>query len=1112
MVAMRKAFKTMLLSAVLLAAVLPLQAQKRGSRSSSSTSDQPVRREAVTLQGVVSDSQGVLPGASVYVTNEDDRIICGEITGVQGEFIMRVPPSSQKLTLVVAFVGYTTYKTPFTGQTEISVTLQEASMSIRGSTVESKRVVKDHMGIEKENLGIASEVIDLVQFEDMSVISVEDMLQGKVANLDIVSASGDPGTMSTIRIRGASSLSANNEPLIVIDGIPQDNEIDDDFDFGDADVENFGALLNISPNDIQSIEVLKDAAATALWGSRAANGVLLVTTKQGAPHAPRFSLSQKFNYTVEPPKIPMLNGSEYVTLMQDAMWNWIQDGEFANNRVNKLTGQKDILYDPSYEYFDEFNCDTDWLGLITRNSLNSTTDFSMDGGGEMANYRFSLGRESQEGTTYGTDYERITSRLNLTVKFSKKFRVESKFNYTESTRNLPYGTTSADISSSGFDTESMVTRPVRNTAMLKMPNMSPWVLDDLGRPTAEYFTPPENCLQGIYPNSLAHVRESENVTKVRAVGATFGFFYTPFKGFNIISNIAYNLQSASNNSFLPASVINVKWSNKSYNQGVEAQTNKATTFAEIRMNYTRAIEKHNIVVSFADQLESSNNNSYSITTSGNGSKEVSSPSSEGKIVSMSSGSSLRRTMGLMGSFNYVYDQRYAVTVSGRLNANSNTGRTQRWSNIRPSVSAVWRVNNEPFMKKYDKVEDLRVRASWGRSDRVPNTSYVTGTFAHENDYMDLSSIKPSKMQLDNLRPEIVTQTNFGIDGAFDRNLVTFSVDYYDKRTQDLLMQNMAIQSSTGYNTVRWFNAGNIRNYGVEFTISLNNIIKKDKFRMSIQNLNISRNVNMITRLPSTMVAEKYTLRNGNYARKIIEGRPVGSISGFIFDGIYQNYDETLARDAEGNLIHDINGDVVPMRVGGTFRMHPGDSKYRDINYDGVIDENDIVYLGSSYPTVTGGGAIVFNYGPWQLRTSLHYRLGQYIVNMSRHDMEGMYNANNCTKRVLTRWRYEGDQTDVPRALWGTNYNSLGCSKFVENASFLKIKDVTLRYNVPQKLYRKLHLSRASIYATTYNLVTFTGYSGQDPEVAVEAGTYGLAFDRSKTPPSRRFALGMTIDF
>lgn len=1086
--------------------------------------DKSAKKEVFTMRGVVSDNQGVLPGATVYLQNKDQRIVVGAVTGIQGEYILTVPANAKDLTIVTGFVGYLTEKVPYTGQRVYDVRLKEDNKSIQSVVVQGKAVRKNEIGVKRENLGTATEYLDVTQFEDLSVTSIDEMIQGRMANLDIVAGSGDPGTVSTIRIRGSASLNSSNEPLIVIDGVPQDTNIDEDFDFGDANVEDFGAMLNISPSDIQSIEILKDAAATALWGPRAANGVLVITTKQGGSHKPRFSFGQKFDYRFEPKRIPLLNGQEYVTLMQDALWNWVKDGDYEESRAKKLNNQKDILYDRSYEYFNEFNCNTDWLDLISRNTLNSTTDFAMDGGGEIANYRFSLNYEGTEGTTKGTDYSRLTSRLNVIIKFSTKFRVESRFSYVESNRNQPFGTSTNELAigatenanneaSSVYATNDQVRKPVRNTAMIKMPNMSPWVLDQYGNRTDEYFSAPESSLQGIFPNPLAHVNESTNRNKLRSVNANFAFTYNPLPGLEVKGNIAYTLSAMRNNAFLPASVLNVKWANQNYNQGVEAQANKTVTYGDIKVSYHALVNrKHDFLVVLGDQIEATNNNSYSITTSGSGAEEVSSPSSEGKIIKMNSAWAKRRTVGITGSFNYVYDERYAINIAGRINGNSNTGRNNRWSAIRPSLSAVWRLNNEKFMKEVKWIDEMRLRASWGQSEQVPASSFTTGTFANEDAYMDRPSIKPNQMQLDNLKPEIVTSYNLGFESALKNNMVRVSFDYYDKRTSDLIMKDMTIQSTTGYNSVRRYNGGNIRNHGWELSVSLNNIVKAGDFRLSLSNINLSRNVNEITSLPVNMISEKYTIGNGNYARKIMEGKPMGSIYGYIFEGIYQNYDETLARDANGELIRDIDGNTVPIRVAGTTRMHPGDAKYKDVNHDGVIDERDIVYLGSSFPTITGGGALVLNYKSWQLRTSLHFRLGHSIINMVRHDLEKMNNGNNQSKTALRRWRFEGDDTDVPRALWGTNYNSMGSSKFVEDGSFLKIKDITLSYRVPQRICAKLGLSSAMVSLTSYNLFTLTKYTGQDPEVGVENGAYGLAVDSSRTPPPRRIAASISFTF
>lgn len=1052
------------------------------------------------IRGLVSDQSGPLPGASIYLQNPDQRILVGVITNENGEYLINIPEDAGEMTVIVSFVGYKSFRVKYKGQKVLNVKLIENQNVLEGVNVVAKAIERNNMGINEDDLGVAREKIDISEFQDMSVTSVEDMLQGKLANVDIIAASGDPGAKSTIRIRGTASLNASNEPLIVIDDIPQDTEIDPDFSFGDADVEDFGSLLNISPNDILSIEVLKDAAATSLWGPRAANGVLVIKTKGGGNHKPYFSFSEKLNMTFEPEPIAMLNGKEYVSLMQEALWNWVRDGGFAENRVNKLNNQKDIRYDPTYKYFDEFNCNTDWLDLVTRNSLNTTTDFSMSGGGEKASYRFSLGYESQNGTTVGTGFNRITSRLNLDYKFSKRFSVSTKFNYAESKREEPF-------------TDNGSYNSPRAMAMNKMPNMSPYVLDAEGNPTDEYFAQPEDCIQGRQPNPVALVNESHNMTNTREVGAAVSTSFMIVRGLRLNATVSFDMQTAKNKKFLPESVNDVLWSNADYNKGVDGMVNKAHTYANIRLNYNRSFKGgHQMTLGASEQLEASSNNSSNVTTSGNGAYEVSDPSAGGKITQMNSGKSKNRTVGLSFSGNYNYKDRYAITLSGRMNANSNTGRENRWKKPRPSVSAVWKVDHEKFMKPLKWVNEFRIRGSWGRSERTPSSNYTTGTFASEVDYIDRPSIKPQQMQLNKLRPEIVTQYNAGLDGIFWKNRINVTFEIYSKKTTDMLQKNMSIQSTTGYSQIRYYNSGAMLNRGWELMVNLNDIIQIGKLKISFRNLNLSRNRNRVEELPYNMEQEQFTIANGKYAHKIIAGHPVGSFYGFRFDGIYQNTDETIARDASGKQIVDIQGNPVYTRINGTWRQRPGDARYADLNHDGNINEYDIVYLGNSYPILTGGGAVNFAYKNWSLRASFHFRLGQSVISDVRHNLEKMNGGGNQSVAVLRRWHYEGEDTDIPRALWGTNYNSLGSDKFVEDASFLKCKDITLNYRLPSQFIKRLHLRRASVFLTSYNLFTITKYKGQDPEIGVGEGAYGLARDNSKTPPSRRVAIGLSFDF
>ncbi len=1057
-----------------------------------------------SIRGIVSDKNGPLVGATVHLQDENQRILTGVVTGINGDYILFVPNDRENMTIVASYIGYDTTEESYKMQPTYNFRLEQSIASVGEVVVVGRAERRDAMDIKKDDLGVAVEMIELAELQDMSVTSVEEMVQGRLANVDIMGG-GDPGTSASIRIRGSASLNASNEPLIVIDNIPQDFEVDDDFDFGGADIDDFGSLVSISPSDIQSIEVLKDAAATALWGPKAANGVLLITTKQGGNHKPVFTFSQKFNYSLEPKDIEVLNGPQYTTLMQDALWNWVKDGGYASDRVKKLTGQKDILYDQSYEYFDEFSTDTDWMDLITRKTMNYTTDFSMSGGGDKTSYRFSLGYEDQTGTTVGTDYARITSRLNLNYRFSKKLLVSSSFNYSESTRNEPY-------SGSG------VAKNTRNMARDRMPNMSPYVIDEFGNVTDEYFTAPSTSIQGASDNPLSLVNESLNQTLNRTLGASFNATYSPFNGLRLVGNVALNMSTVNNEKFLPYTVSDLLWSHADYNKGIEGSTNKLSTYVNLRANYNKVFKrKHALNIGLSEQIQSISNNNSTITTAGSASGEVATPASGGKIVGMSSSESITRSIGLMGSVNYTFKNKYAFTFAARVDAKSNMSMDNRWRSPRPSASVVWKMEQEKFMKKFKWINQFRLRGSWGQSERSINSTAMYGTFATDTEYGEYGTIRPTRLQVNSLRPETVTQYNGGFSGQFFKNKITVDFEVYNKLTTDLLQTDYDIQSSTGFQNVRYFNSGSVSNKGWEFMFSYRDIFKIGKLKFSLNNFNISQNVNNILEIPDNLTDVSFNVSNGVYAPKLAENSPIGSIFGFLSEGVYQNVDETYARDKDNNYITDINGKRVITSINGTWQQRPGDAKYADINHDGVIDEYDVVYLGSSYPKLTGGASFRLQYSNLSLRMSFHFRLGQSIVNQTRLNLEKMSTGANQAATTLNRWRYEGDQTDIPRALWGTNYNTLGSDRFVEDGSFLKLKDVSLNYLIPAHLTKRIGIGRANVYLTAYNLLTVTNYSGQDPEVTVSASAgqkmaTAIARDNSKTPPTTRFAAGISFNF
>lgn len=1053
------------------------------------------------LRGIVRDGKEALIGATVYVVNANQRVLNGVVTNENGEYSL--PVSSEKnISIVFSFIGYQSVTIPYKNQKVLNITLKEDITNLDEVVVSAERINRGITGIPDKNSGVASQKIDMDDMKEMQVTSIEDALQGRMSNVDIVAMSGDPGSRSAIRIRGTSSLNASSEPLIVVDDIPYNTEIGDGFDFATADEEDYGALVNVAPSDIQSIEVLKDAAATAIWGSKGANGVLLITTKRGSQGKTRFSISQKFDYKREPAQISLLDGRQYVTMVQDAMWNRLFDEGFDDWLMKTMTEHKEINFDPSWELYDEYNQNTDWVDLITKTALTSETNFSMSGGGDRALYRFSVGYLNEGGTTVGTGFNRLTTRLNVDYNFSTKLRVSAGFSFAQGEKDDNY-------------TQSGVNK-AREEARIRMPNMSPFLVDKDGNMTSEYFTPQSNY-QGDWNtnkrfNPLAMVNDSYNNTKNKDIRMTFGLRYHILSSLLFQSDIGFDISSSKNVQFLPQSVTGVTFTHADFNKSMDNMTESLNINMNHKLIYTHHIaEGQQMILTAMLQTNDYSASKYYSTVSGVSSVNGSDPSSEAKIRKLDSESTQNRTFGAVFSAHYNFKERYMLTATYRREGNSRMGQSTRWGGF-PSVAAVWRISEESFLKPVEFVNDIKVRASWGQSGNSPSGSFpYIGTFVSNGSYINKPAVKPKNIQLNHLKWEVVTQKNLGLDVALWKNNLMMTMDIYDKVTDDLLQQDVKISSATGFGTVNYFNSGKVRNYGWEFRIDIRNVVKAGRFNLGF-NLNIARNQNEIKELPSNMKSVDYTFGNGNYAQMVHKGEPLGAFYGYRYQGVYQNAGETIACDRDGVPVYNLNGKPVYTSIKG-YQMKPGDAHYEDINHDGVIDDYDLVYIGNSMPSLTGGFGININYGDFKLRTFFHSRLGQSVINRTRINMENMYGSNNQSQAVLKRWRHEGDQTDIPRALSNRGYNWLGSDRFVDDASFLRLKQLTLSYSFPKVLIRKCGISRAEVYVTGYDLFTWTKYKGQDPEVGfVRHNLYEYAEDKASTPRPVRMALGLSVDF
>ena len=1044
-------------------------------------------------------------GANVVLVNNQNRYIKGAVTDIDGNYMLQVPADAKNLKVRATYIGMKTVTINYNGQTEIDFAMESESV-LEEVTVTGTRGGRDGMGVSRLEQTSAVQRVDLASIvETAPVTSVEEALQGQIAGLDI-NLGGDPGARSSIRIRGTSSLSASNEPLIIIDGVPQDVDITDDFNFSTANEEDFGALLNIAPANIESIGVLKDASATAIYGTKGANGVLLINTKKGSMGKTKFSFSSKFTAKKEPESIPLLNGAQYVSLMQDAIWNAANAKGISNarNEMDMLFNNPEINYDPNYRYYDEYNVDTDWLEAVKQDAIITDNNFSMTGGGEKAVYKLNLGYYDEQGTTKGTGVQRLSAGMKITYNFSDRLRVRTDFSFSNTNKD-------ANALSS-----------VRSIAMQKMPNLSPYWIDDATKqPTNVYFSRDED-FQGSFTstgsssvgsanyNPVAMVKEGYNKTTQRDEKMTITLQYDfPFN-LQYQGWVSLNMRTTKNKQFLPQEATGVLWTSSFANRSVDASTDAFSLQTENKLIYNNTFaEKHKLIATALIKTADNESFSYTSGTYGNASANLSDPVVGSVVASSGSGNSERRSISMIGQAVYSYDNRYIIRGTINHEGNSTMGKEKRWGTF-PAFGASWNIEQEHFWSDSFKkwFNEGKVRFGYGWSGTSPSgASIYLGAYKSLGQYMDMAAITPDRMQLDNLKWETTREMDLGIDlRLFNR--LSFTFDYYDKQTSDMLLKDTKLPASTGYNSVKYINSGKMSNKGVELRFEYQ-VFKNKEWTISV-NANVSRNINKVKELPSTWVMDNYSFGNGNYALRIVENAPVGSFYGYRYLGVYQNTAETYARDASGNVMYDWQGNIITMK-NGTVQTYPGDAKYEDINHDGVINENDIVYLGNANPKFFGGGGFQIRWKDLTLTTFFYGRYGQKVINGARISLENMYGKNNQSTAVLHRWRAEGDQTDIPRALYGMGYNYLGSDRFVENASFIRLKTLSLSYNLPKKWLKNWGVSKLNIFATAYDLFTWTKYKGQDPEVSMPSAT-SLVRDNATTPVSRRFAIGVNLDF
>lgn len=1092
-----------------------------------------LKAQSITaVHGTLEDEFGPLMAATVCEVDGNGRIISSCITDMNGNFSMQVR-NSAKNKLRVQYVGLKTVELPI-NKTTYNIVMESAHQLQEVEVKSTKRMTGNGLHIEEREVSVAAQKISAAEFEGLGITTIDEALQGRIAGLDIISVSGNLGSGSTMRLRGTSSISSltNANPLIVVDGNVWEVDMSN-FDLSSSNEEKFAELLNINTDDIADIQVLKDAAATAIYGSQGGSGVIEITTKRGTRGAAKVTYSLKLTGTYQPEGMKLLSGDDYTMMLKEAYFNPEQNDGASNI--------KEISYDPTWSEYEQYNNNTDWRKAVTQWGLRQNHYVTISGGGEKATFRISGGFDTETGSVIEQKLNRFSTRANLDYYVSKRIRVQTNFamTYTKNYRN------SDDLLA---------------IAQKKMPNMSIYEQDPVtGEDTNRYY----NMLQSgesigsevfkddqrTYVNPVASAKLAKNTSTTYNLSPELVINYD-LLGLDEDSHrltwrgqVYMNIFNEYADRFYPAELVSTDWHsghNTSYSgssKSVSLTTKHTLTFQPHFSN-----PDHKVLAMARMELNTGSSNGQSTNGSGLPSGGITSPDAGGKNTGLGSSYAEWRSLYYTLSTHYSYKGRYNADFSMRADGTTKFGPDKRWGFF-PSISLRWNIIDEPFMEPLRQyINELSFRPTWGRTGHAPRKDYLyTSRYSSTSTYLDMTAMRPENMKLTNLQWEMVTSQNYGFDLHFLEDKVNLAFEVYRSKTSDMLMGGYRIPSNSGFYSVEYRNTGTLTNTGWEFVVNTNRFIKKGKWTVDM-NINFGNNRNELIDLDETVLKNMnstFTNENRQTLTRVQLHNPFGAIYGFKSKGVYQYEYETfallspdeqidflasgktapVALNKEGGVIYNEKGEPVRMMFaytndgsGRNYTFRGGDAIYEDVNNDGNINALDICYLGSSLPKLVGGFGFTVNYGKWRFTTQFTYRVGNKILNMARLDAEAMVSNNNQSQAVNYRWRKEGDVTSIPRAMHGSfsNFNTLISDRFVEDGSYLRMGYSQISYSLDKKQLKGTGLNKVSLYASANNPLILTKYTGVDPDV--NYGSYGAATDWGQTPRARSFTLGVTVDF
>ena len=964
--------------------------------------------QKLKVTGEVFDEQNnPVIGASVFEKGTTN----GAVTDLDGHFTIQVEKGA---TLQFSYIGYVSQSAKAAAQ--MKVVLKEDNNLL------DEVVAIGYGSVKRKDVTTAVSSVSTKDLENRPIVSAAQGMQGKAAGLQISQANGQPGSAPTVRVRGTTSLNGSNNPLYVVDGVPFE-----DIDFLAAD-------------DIEDIQILKDASSAAIYGSRAANGVIIIGTKQGKQGVAKVSLNAHYSFSQVNHTPKVLNAWEYKELQDEIGLVKLPDG---------LEDQ------------------TDWKKETFRTGAVQNYQLQITNGTDKLRYYLSGGYTRENGVIKETDFERYNFRAAVENDLRKWLRLNASVTYSD------YTYRGGIISGNGANRGGVL------MSVINTPTYAP--IMDPENPT-QY----NNNFYGVNItsplNNIARTKDNRsNYNKLIATGKATVFFLPEL---TLTSSLSMERTQGKTMNFLDPN--ETQYGRDTKGTGYDARSIRTTLTFDNILNFKKNFGAHGIDVMLGSSGTTDKSSNNWINGSNYANDDIKTLNGANKISWTDTGSWAGHwaMQSYFARLSYNLNDTYLFTANMRADGSSKLAPGHRWGSF-PSFSAAWRVTQEKFMKNIKWIDDLKIRGGWGQTGNqsgLGNNSYLAAYninriqwFGEGNDANATPTRSQSSLSNPELTWETTTQTDLGIDITVLNNRLTLYADYYYKKTSDMLMWITLPTGSAAANSLP-YNGGEIVNKGFEFTISSKNIISKN-FKWNTD-FNISFNRNELKSLKLTQIY--YAATTTDFIKEAVvrntPGRPLGSFWGYISDGV----------DPE-----------------------TGELMYRDVNDDGMVSASDRTYIGDPNPDFTFGLTNTFSYKGLNLSVLIQGSYGNDVYNVGRMETEGMYDGKNQTTRVLERWRVPGQITDVPKA----GFEMHNSSYFLEDGSYVRLKDVLLSYDVPRHIIKRIGLTKLQPYMSATNLLTLTKYRGMDPEVNQNGNSGAVqGLDWGTYPLCKSFSIGLKVEF